>query len=191
MPAPSWSGKALKTAQHLPRESSWTQPRLQLKLTSWTFQSRNLQKKSNTIVFHELCYGYCMLLSSWWYWKPTGNRLIYCIQIYPKPFITPGFQTHSSPKLIPVKLRYSYSINNCAEMVCGQDGSPLFLVSRSKNQFLLHREMPLVTKKWEVPNRHVNDSQCMWRGQMAVTKNIWSDSFTQGYCEPIKPARTM
>ncbi|CAL1125989.1 unnamed protein product [Cladocopium goreaui] len=36
---------------------------------------------------------------------------------------------------------YSFSINNIAEMVCGQDGVPLYLVSRGKNQFLTHREL--------------------------------------------------
>lgn len=38
-------------------------------------------------------------------------------------------------------MRYSFSINNIAEMVCGQDGVPLYLVSRGKNQFLTHREL--------------------------------------------------
>ncbi|CAK9067885.1 unnamed protein product, partial [Durusdinium trenchii] len=36
---------------------------------------------------------------------------------------------------------YIFQINNCAEMACGQDGAPLFLVSRGKNQFLMHREL--------------------------------------------------
>ena len=30
-------------------------------------------------------------------------------------------------------------------MVCGQDGVPLYLVSRGKNQFLTHRELFLCT----------------------------------------------
>ena len=32
-------------------------------------------------------------------------------------------------------------INNTAELVVGEAGSPLFLVTKAKNQFLMHREM--------------------------------------------------
>ncbi|CAK9042284.1 Uncharacterized protein SCF082_LOCUS32839 [Durusdinium trenchii] len=36
---------------------------------------------------------------------------------------------------------FRFQINNTAELVCGQDGAPLYLASRSKNQFLMHREL--------------------------------------------------
>eukprot|EP00435_Cladocopium_sp_Y103_P069260 s569_g33.t1 len=36
---------------------------------------------------------------------------------------------------------HTYQINNCAELVCGQEGSPLYLVSRNKNQFIVGREL--------------------------------------------------
>ena len=35
-------------------------------------------------------------------------------------------------------------INNTAELVVGKEGSPLFLMTRAKNQFLMHRELFLV-----------------------------------------------
>ncbi|CAL1160761.1 unnamed protein product [Cladocopium goreaui] len=36
---------------------------------------------------------------------------------------------------------HTFQINNCAEMVCSQEGTPVFLVSRNKNQFIVGREL--------------------------------------------------
>ena len=42
-----------------------------------------------------------------------------------------------------VDWRFNLVINNVAELVVGEQGMPLYLVSRAKNQFLMHREMHL------------------------------------------------
>ena len=51
--------------------------------------------------------------------------------------------------------RQKMEINNTAEMVVGEEGSPLFLVTKARNQFLQYREMfpdkilePVWTKKY-------------------------------------------
>ena len=43
--------------------------------------------------------------------------------------------------LVIKELRQRMEINNTAELVVGQEGSPLFLVTKDKNQFLQHREL--------------------------------------------------
>ncbi|CAK9042507.1 unnamed protein product [Durusdinium trenchii] len=43
--------------------------------------------------------------------------------------------------VVTLQKPYSFPINNCAELVCGENGMPLYLVSRGKNQFLMHREL--------------------------------------------------
>lgn len=37
--------------------------------------------------------------------------------------------------------RQKMEINNTAEMIVGEEGAPLFLVTKARNQFLQYREM--------------------------------------------------
>ena len=49
---------------------------------------------------------------------------------------------HISGMLLVVQeLRQRMEINNTAELVVGQEGSPLYLVTKDKNQFLQYREL--------------------------------------------------
>lgn len=49
--------------------------------------------------------------------------------------------------------RHKMEINNTAELVCAEDGAPLYLVTKSKNQFLMHRELSLIlfkARQWKL-----------------------------------------
>ena len=50
--------------------------------------------------------------------------------------------------------RFSLQINNIAELVCGREGGPLYLVSRGKNQFLTHRELLLAPGFQNITPKH-------------------------------------